>query len=63
MSEGYGVGRNTIARQERRGTVLAVLEAGDQEAGELAHDGPVDAVPGGARKGVSEAAPSWLDAG
>ena len=41
-------------RQKRRVHALAVLEAGDQEAEELVRDGPVGAVPGGARRGVSE---------
>ena len=34
---------------------LAIRERGRQEAGELAGDGGVPAVPGGARRGVSEA--------
>ena len=48
---GVRVGRNTIARQEGRGKVLAILEAGDRAAGELARDGPVDAVPGRSPRG------------
>ena len=41
--------------------VFAVLEAGDQEAEELAGDGPVDAVPDGAlRGGFGGSAEGWL---
>ena len=38
--------------RERRRSFLAVRVAGDREAEELVCDGPVDAVPGGARRGV-----------
>ncbi len=58
---GVWVGRNTTARQERRDTVLAVLEAGDQEAERLVRDGSVDAVPGDVLKGgFAGSAEGWL---
>ncbi len=44
---GVRAGWNATGRQERRDNALAVREAGGQEAGELACDGPVDADPGG----------------
>ena len=57
-----GTGRPETGRSAERGAVpgesgagpvaLAVLEAGDGEAEELSRDGPVEAVPGGARRGV-----------
>ena len=54
---GVRVGRNPTARQERRGEVLAVLEAGDQEAEGLVCDSPVDAVRALPREAVSAAPP------
>ncbi len=46
---------------ERTTVVLSVGETGDHEAGQLARDGPVEAVPGDARRGVSGgSAEGWL---
>ena len=50
-----------IARQERPDTVLAVLEAGDQEAKRLARDGSVNAVlDRPLRGGFGGSAEGWL---
>jgi len=65
------VGGKRVARQRappsrkrhRSRVVPAVREADDHEAEEIACDGPVEAVPGDARSGVSEAPQGWLDAG
>ncbi len=48
-----------LATSDRAGR-LAVLEADEDEAGELARDSPTTGVPGGARRGVSAAPPGWL---
>ena len=51
MAESTAVNRSVMGCRP----LLAVRVAGDQEAEEVARDGPVEAVPGGARSGVSEA--------
>ncbi len=60
---GYGQGGNRCAAESTAVTrsvdggrsLPPVRVAGGQEAGEIARDGPAEAVPGGARRGVSEA--------